>query len=261
MVDQLSVSQIKKYLSVNPKPAVQVFNAIDSTQTYVLKHRFVRPRLVVTDHQTNGHGQRGHRFYSPHASGIYMTLALPARKRFIVNPGILTAGLGVAVVDAVQPFVDAPVRLKWMNDISCRGRKCGGLLVETNSDRDNLIRSFVIGLGLNLYTHRFPKSIKNRAGYLFNGQPLVSRNQLIAKIYNHISEIYTSRPKTWLLDRYQKLLLWRNRQVSFRFRGAFRTGVIRGIDARARLMIVKHQRKTYHLSYRDASQIRLKNFS
>ncbi|XIF19456.1 MAG: biotin--[acetyl-CoA-carboxylase] ligase [Acetilactobacillus jinshanensis] len=207
MTDRLDSLQINKLNSTCPKPVVETFEQIDSTQTYSFKHPIVAPHLVIADHQTQGRGQRGHHFYSPKSSGIYMTITLPAKQRFVKKPGVLTAGLGVAVAKALQPYVDKRIHLKWMNDIYINQRKCGGLLVETHSSDDNSIRSFVIGIGLNLYTRSFPKSIQHRAGYLFRQRPVVSRNELIARIYDQLIKIESASDQI-ILDAYRNRLVW-----------------------------------------------------
>ncbi|QBP17704.1 biotin--[acetyl-CoA-carboxylase] ligase [Acetilactobacillus jinshanensis] len=256
MADQLDSSQIKKFITTSPKPVVDTFAQIDSTQTYSLKHQFITPHVVIADHQTQGRGQRGHRFYSPKSSGIYMTITLPAKQRFIMKPGVLTAGLGVAVIKAIQPYVQKRINLKWMNDIYLDQRKCGGLLVETHSTSDNSIRSFVIGIGLNLYTHSFPKSIQQRAGYLFSHQPLVSRNQLIARIYDYLVKMARASDQDILND-YEKRLIWIHQSVTYQINGRQQIGRVLGIDDMARLLVEDQQQQIHHLNYRDASQVRL----
>ena len=256
MNDHLNSSQIKKRLGRSTVPVVQVFDQIDSTQTYCLRQHFIRPHLVVADHQNQGHGQRGHRFYSPRANGIYMTVTLPASTRFLQRPGVLTAGIGVAVVQALLPLVRHRMGLKWMNDLYCRRRKCGGFLVETSGNSQNQIQSWVIGIGLNLYPQHFPHAIQSRAGYLFDRHSAVSRNQLIARIYNQLVRI-PHVSNQLIITRYRQLMIWRHCKVRYRLAGQARLGTVLGVDNRVRLIVKDRFHHLHHLNYQNAQQIRL----
>lgn len=108
------------------------------------------PRLLVTDHQTAGRGQRGRRWHD--ASGTAILLSL---RRRIGRParelGGLSLAAGVAVARALRTSGIGAIALKWPNDLLATGRhagaKLGGILVETRIETSSAVA--VIGVGLN----------------------------------------------------------------------------------------------------------------
>ena len=67
--------------------------------------------------------------------------------------------VSLAVIDTLSKQIDAPVRLKWPNDIMAGDRKLAGLLIESQL-RGSSVRSSVIGLGVNVNNLEFPDSIR-----------------------------------------------------------------------------------------------------
>lgn len=89
--------------------------------------------IVVADHQTAGRGRLERRWESAPGAALLVSFVLQP------NP-LLSLAAGVAAAEACGP----DVRLKWPNDLLLRGKKLGGILVETTSDRA------VCGIGINL---------------------------------------------------------------------------------------------------------------
>lgn len=112
-----------------------------------------RPCLLVAETQTSGRGRQGRVWHSTAGLSLTFSLALP------LSPPMwsgLSLAVGVALADALEPAVgDAPPRigLKWPNDLWLldapgRGRKLGGVLIETVAVGER--RMAVIGVGLNV---------------------------------------------------------------------------------------------------------------
>jgi BirA family biotin operon repressor/biotin-[acetyl-CoA-carboxylase] ligase len=112
-----------------------------------------QPCLLVAEHQTRGRGRQGRDWLSTRDASLTFSLALVLRPPSWTG---LSLAVGVAVADALDPApADAPPRigLKWPNDLwrwegPGRGRKLGGVLIETVQVGDD--RMAVIGVGLNL---------------------------------------------------------------------------------------------------------------
>ncbi len=117
------------------------------------------PALFTADEQTAGRGRLGRSFYSPKNSGLYMTLALPFDNSF--NEGVaLTVAVSVAIVRVLIPLTEKRITVKWVNDILADGKKTAGILCEAVNG------AVLIGIGINLYTDRFPEEIQNTASSL-----------------------------------------------------------------------------------------------
>jgi BirA family biotin operon repressor/biotin-[acetyl-CoA-carboxylase] ligase len=63
--------------------------------------------------------------------------------------GLLTTAVGLACVEGIEIASDVRPGLKWPNDVSARGRKLAGILVESQV-RGPLLDYAVIGVGLNV---------------------------------------------------------------------------------------------------------------
>ncbi len=57
----------------------------------------------------------------------------------------------VACCRALRDCTHLPVFIKWPNDIVCRGKKLGGILIETKPEAGR-IRHAIVGIGLNINT-------------------------------------------------------------------------------------------------------------
>ena len=138
--------------------AVQYFASVGSTNDVAatLPHGSV----VVADQQTAGRGRRGHGWFSPPGSGLYVSVVLaPATAR--ADPAratmLLTLAAGVAIAEGVERAAGLTVDLKWPNDLMVAGRKLGGILAEGSGD------TVVLGYGINVLETAFPPELANRA--------------------------------------------------------------------------------------------------
>ena len=109
--------------------------------------------LLVAEHQTLGRGRLGRLWQSGPGTSLTFSLGLPMAPR---DWSGLSLAVGVTLADALEPPQPGRVprlRLKWPNDLwladaSGRGRKLGGVLIETVAiGRQRMV---VVGVGLNI---------------------------------------------------------------------------------------------------------------
>lgn len=126
------------------------FNEIDSTNTEAKRRAAAGhfdPHWIVADLQTAGRGRQDRVWTSP--VGNIFTTAL------FLEPGGIGVALRVpfaaalAVVDTVAVFApDAPVQVKWPNDVRIERHKISGILVETGGSGADLW--IAAGVGINV---------------------------------------------------------------------------------------------------------------
>jgi BirA family biotin operon repressor/biotin-[acetyl-CoA-carboxylase] ligase len=140
-----------------PGICVEVLGQVESTNTELLnrgrRSDDTRPSLLVAEHQTRGRGRHGRDWQSSPGASLTFSLALPLAP---ADWSALSLAVGVALADALEPLVDAApprIGLKWPNDLWLwegpgRGRKLGGVLIETVQVGSR--RWCVVGVGLNV---------------------------------------------------------------------------------------------------------------
>ena len=113
-----------------------------------------QPCLLVAEQQTIGRGRLGRVWHSAAGASLTFSVSLPLAPRDWCG---LSLAIGVALADALdppEPGRAAPrIALKWPNDLWLlespgRGRKLGGVLIETVAVGPR--RMAVIGVGLNV---------------------------------------------------------------------------------------------------------------
>ncbi|HET9642719.1 MAG TPA: biotin--[acetyl-CoA-carboxylase] ligase [Burkholderiaceae bacterium] len=112
-----------------------------------------RPCLLVAEHQTRGRGRMGRTWQSWPGASLTFSIALPLQP---VDWAGMSLAVGVALAEALDPTEagQAPrIGLKWPNDLWLvegpgRGRKLGGVLIETVAVGHR--RMTVVGVGLNI---------------------------------------------------------------------------------------------------------------
>jgi BirA family biotin operon repressor/biotin-[acetyl-CoA-carboxylase] ligase len=96
----------------------------------------------MAEEQVRGRGRRGRQWLSPPpGAGLLFTVLL--RPRVSRDPSSLTLVGGLAAVRAARRW-GIPLELKWPNDLLLGGRKCGGVLGETEGE------AVLRGVGVNV---------------------------------------------------------------------------------------------------------------
>ncbi len=117
---------------------------------------------AAADSQFSGRGREGRAFFSPPGQGLYLSVLLRPRLP-LARQSALTPLAAVATARAVEEiFPDAPVQVKWVNDLLLSGKKFCGILVESGVDMAGE-RFAVVGVGVNLTTASFPAEFASRA--------------------------------------------------------------------------------------------------
>ncbi len=108
-----------------------------------------QPCLLVAEHQTQGRGRLGRDWQSSPGRSLTFSIALPLAPR---DWSGLSLAVGAALAESLDPG-RRRIGLKWPNDLWLvdapgRGRKLGGVLIETVAAGP--VRMAVVGVGLNV---------------------------------------------------------------------------------------------------------------
>jgi len=169
--------------------------------------------VVVADAQTAGRGRRGHTWFSPPGSGLYVSVVLtPGQAADAVRAtALLTIAAGVALAEAIEVATGLPVDLKWPNDLYVSRRKLAGILAEA-SVAGSSIDAVVLGYGINIGPAAYPPDLANRATSLESelGRP-VDRHDVFVETLARLAVRYDDL----LAGRFDGILdAWRRRSPS-----------------------------------------------
>ena len=194
---KLNPEKIQAYCS--EPVTIRVYDSIDSTNNEAKRRTDSGFCLYATTHQTAGRGRRGHSFYSPKDTGLYMTLSLPLSAP-TASVQKITCAAAVAVCEAVDTLSEIRPMIKWVNDIYVDGKKAAGILTELVSDDSNHPRAVIVGIGMNLCTKRFPDEFAANAGNL--GE--IEINALCGTITAKLIDYYRRLDDNSILEKYKK---------------------------------------------------------
>jgi BirA family transcriptional regulator, biotin operon repressor / biotin---[acetyl-CoA-carboxylase] ligase len=201
--------------------------------------------VVIADAQTAGRGRRGRAWFSPPASGLYVSVVLrPGRSRAPERAtALLTLSAGVALSEAVERVTGLTPAIKWPNDLLVGRRKLAGILAEGVAARSSAgLQAVVLGYGINVGSAAYPPELASIVTALETelGRQ-IDRPAVCAESLACLAERYRD-----LLDgRFDAILdAWRAR--AFGSRGAkvqwdtlsgVRTGITEGIDDMGALLV------------------------
>lgn len=103
--------------------------------------------LVLADAQRRGRGRGGRYWTSAPGSGLWLTLL--ERPNEATALPVLPLRIGLRMARVLERWTDAPVRLKWPNDLYVGEGKLAGVLIEARW-REQHLDWIAIGIGINL---------------------------------------------------------------------------------------------------------------
>jgi BirA family biotin operon repressor/biotin-[acetyl-CoA-carboxylase] ligase len=169
------------------------FESTDSTNDQAKKIVNVpenRMVLITASTQTSGRGQHGNSFFSGKPGNIYASIICPIDD--IGNHFHYNRSLSLAILNELEHIhQEAPLSIKWPNDIYWNDKKVCGMLLESTPQSS---RHIILGVGINVNIHfnEFPEDLKTSAtsGFIETGTltncPELLKNICIA-FHNHLS--------------------------------------------------------------------------
>ena len=125
------------------------YDSIDSTQNQALKmanESKSNGTIIVAEKQTGGRGRSGRKWISP-KGGIWFSIILHP-KFDISNITLFPIASSLALSYAIERTCKISTELKWPNDLTIKGKKLAGMLVDASFE-SNKIENLVLGVGIN----------------------------------------------------------------------------------------------------------------
>ena len=125
------------------------FDSIDSTQNQALKMAqdvANNGTVVVAAKQTEGKGRDGRKWESP-KGGIWISIILHPKFDISITT-LFPIASSLALSIAIEKVFSIKPELKWPNDLTIKGKKVAGMLVDVSLE-SNKIENLVLGVGIN----------------------------------------------------------------------------------------------------------------
>ena len=203
---------LKKNLRVN----LEIFDQIDSTNSYLLKKEQSVDTLniCVAEMQTKGKGRSGKIWESPKNSNIYLSIGTLLNKDISELDGFSIL-IALNICRALKNIYKIRAKVKWPNDLYLKGKKFGGILIETKVVNNKL--ALVIGIGLNVFM-KSNEFIDQDWTSLHIENPLlkINRDLLISEIISEISKdlpIFLKKGFKLYKRDFEKLNILKNKKV------------------------------------------------
>lgn len=213
---EFSVFDLKSHFNTGQAPHIEFFDSIDSTSSEAkraLERGLSGDAIFISKHQTAGRGRSGKSFYSPDGSGLYFSIVLHPEIP-IEKSVLLTVAAAVVTRDVIELQTKKHPTIKWVNDIFIDDKKVCGILSEAVNDYEKgIIKSTVIGIGINITTDEFPAELDGIAVSL--GKE-INREETVALIFKKLKAIFKNieNDKSFI-DEYRKHSLAIGKTVYF----------------------------------------------
>lgn len=140
--------------------------------------------LILADRQSAGRGRNGRRWASAAGAGLWLTVIERPSDPSALD--VLSLRLGLRIARVLDRYMDAPVRLKWPNDLfAAGGGKLAGILVEARW-HDERPAWVAVGVGINV---RLPADVPDSAAV----RPNTSRVELLSELMPALRAAAASR--------------------------------------------------------------------
>lgn len=187
----------------------EVFETIDSTQTYLLSKpvsQLPAGRTVLAGLQTSGKGRLDRTWSTEEGAAILMSTVLrfDSTSRLL---SILPLLIGVATARAVAHLVP-DVKLKWPNDIvvptSNELFKLGGIVIAIHPDSDIDVVC-VVGIGINLTMNPLHRPIENARAVSDYTDGNIDPEALVVTLLNEINLLLELQDSKKIESQYKDL--------------------------------------------------------
>ena len=133
------------------------YETVDSTQNEALKIANESNKegiIIIAEKQTGGKGRSGRKWISP-KGGIWFSI--------ILHPKF---DISLALSNAIEKTCKIKTELKWPNDLTIKGKKLAGMLVDASLE-SNKIENLVLGVGINFEVNskEIEKTLKNTPNF------------------------------------------------------------------------------------------------
>ena len=231
---------------------IYYFDSIDSTQNFAIKiasNNNENGTVVISKKQTGGRGRMKRKWKSP-LGGIWMSIVI--HPEFDISyTTLVPIATSLALSIAIEKILKIKPELKWPNDITLKGKKVAGILLDA-SIVSNKIENIVLGVGINfkIKPMELANTIKKTPNFYGvttlvkkNESPLPLVQQFLYELES-VLQLLNSKHAKKIKDEWTKRTSTIGRNVSIINDGGIITGKASKIDNDGALIISKGKKTT-----------------
>ena len=216
-------------------------DSVDSTNNYAMARihaGMASDGLVcLAHHQWAGKGQRGRSWVDEPGQSLTMSLVVNPLPLNIGQQFLLSAAVGLGVLDFLRSYSPNHWSLKWPNDIYWNDRKAAGILIDTVIQGNNW--SFaVVGIGLNLNQDHFPTTLSRAVSLkqIISGhyEPSQVARDLVPLLQHRIKQLKEDPER--ILSDYNRSLYKIQQPVALKNKEELIVATLLGVDASGLLL-------------------------
>ncbi len=173
------------------------FDTIDSTQNQALKMAgdpANNGTVIIAAKQTGGKGRSGRKWISP-KGGIWLSIILQPKFDITITT-LFPIASALALSNALEKTFKILPELKWPNDLTIKGKKIAGMLVDVSLE-SNRIENLVLGVGINfdVDVKQIEKTLKGSPNFYGVASLCEQKNnvkpiQLVQTFFVELEKIY-----------------------------------------------------------------------
>jgi BirA family biotin operon repressor/biotin-[acetyl-CoA-carboxylase] ligase len=206
--------------------------------------------VIMAESQFAGRGQQNNQWHAEPGKNLTFSVLLKPTFLAVTDQFDLTRAISLAVYDTLCPILGDQLKIKWPNDIYYSDKKLGGMLIE-NLLQGNIIKSAIIGIGININQENFPEGATNATSVKQILQKDCNLRDILADICNNIEAYYLTLKAgkiNFVRNAYLDRLYWFNQNKRFRAAGEIFNGTITGVKQNGLLVVNKDgEETTYNL--------------
>ncbi len=219
---------------------IYIFKNIDSTNLEAKRHINNHPidgSVFISESQTAGKGRNNNLWFNYPNQQILMSIIL--EKKHSQSNHFLTLVVGLSICKYLRHLTNKSFYIKWPNDIIINNKKICGILTEAVTINNST--HFIVGIGMNIFQHKFNHEISKKATSLvLETSDHYNINNIICDMLFYIEEqiekFFHDNPNDFI-SHYKQLCINIGRHVKVNYKGKLIDGICVNINHKGELVV------------------------
>jgi BirA family biotin operon repressor/biotin-[acetyl-CoA-carboxylase] ligase len=217
-------------------------NATSSTNDFLKRKHYLDESkdgdLIWAIDQKKGKGQRSNKWHSEVGKSLTFSIYKQFDDLLFKDAFLISASISISIIEVLKKLGCKKVSVKWPNDIMADGKKIGGILIE-NIIKGNLIKSSIIGVGLNINQDKF-KDLPNATSLYIETNQKNSLDKVLVYLCDDMKNSIINvllKKNNYIINKFSKLLWKKNSFITFSINETDFKAILRGISSQGNLLL------------------------